>query len=623
MIRHRTPPGSGLATLRLAGILGFLAASVAWAAQTRADDVLDGLRRGHPRLIFLDEDLPKLKEAIRTDPEARATHAALRKEADKVLGESPAVHRLIGPRLLDQSRLVLRRVTLLAALHRLDGDRKYADRAIQEMRTAAAFPDWNPSHFLDTAEMTNALGLGYDWLHAVMAPEDRRAIREAIVEKGLKPGLKVYESKGWWSKSRNNWNQVCNGGLAVGALAIADEERDLARRIVEESRASIPIALASYGPDGGWEEGPGYWSYATVYTTYYLDALRTALGTDFGLSATPGLADAGRFRMHSIGPIGRTFNFADAGDRVGSAAEMFWHSGAFGRPSYAAHERGLTKPDRRGIFHLIWGLRVAPDAAFGDEPTDSVYRRIDVACFRSAWNDPKALYVGFKGGDNQAGHSHLDLGSFVLDAQGERWALDLGSDDYNLPGYFGKNRWDYYRLRTESHNTLLIDDQNQDPKARAPIVRIHASPERAHAVADLTAAYKESASRAWRGVARLGSRGVLIQDEVEAKRPIRLKWNFHTDAPDIKASGDRATLSKGDRSIVLHIVEPTGAAFAVEPCNPPPPQKQQPNVRNVSLTLPVAKSARIVVVAETAGGEPENVAGEPRARWADDSDSRR
>ena len=567
--------------------------------------------------MLLDADVAKLRETVKSDPATREVHQALRKQADQIVDEPPAVHRLIGPRLLDQSRLVLRRVTLLAALHRIDGDRKYADRAILEMWTAAGFPDWNPSHFLDTAEMSNALGLGYDWLYSVMTPEDRRIVREAIVEKGLKPGLKIYESKGWWSKSPNNWNQVCNGGLTVGALAIADEVAGPARQVVDAARKSIPIAMKSYAPDGGWEEGPGYWGYATVYNTYYLDALQTALGTDFGLGDLPGFAEAGEFRMHTIGPIGRTFNFADAGDRAGPAPEMLWLAGRFKRPSYAAHELALTPPARRGIFHLIWGLRTAPGASFGSEALDAAFRRINVACFRSAWGDPKALFVGFKGGDNQAGHSHLDLGSFVLDAQGERWALDLGSDDYNLPGYFGKNRWDYYRLRTESHNTLLIDDANQDPKAKAPLVRFHSSKDRGHAVADLTAAYAPTVTKAWRGVARLGSEAVLIQDEVEATRPVKLKWNFHTDAR-IDAEGGRATLSKKDHKLTLRVVEPVGATFAVEPCNPPKPQKQQPNVHNVCLTIKDVKKARIVVVAELPREGEIQTPAAPLESWSDE-----
>ena len=56
--------------------------------------------------------------------------------------------------------------------------------AVLEMKAVAAFPDWNPSHFLDVAEMTNALAIGYDWLYDDLTPTDRATIRAAIVEAG-------------------------------------------------------------------------------------------------------------------------------------------------------------------------------------------------------------------------------------------------------------------------------------------------------------------------------------------------------------------------------------------------------------------------------------------------------
>ena len=65
--------------------------------------------------------------------------------------------------------------------------------------------------------------------------------------------------------------------------------------IVPGAVASLPKALSSYAPDGAWGEGPGYWNYATRYTVYWLTAMQTALGTDFGLLNLDGLNQAGRF----------------------------------------------------------------------------------------------------------------------------------------------------------------------------------------------------------------------------------------------------------------------------------------------------------------------------------------
>ncbi|MBM4086888.1 MAG: coagulation factor 5/8 type domain-containing protein, partial [Planctomycetes bacterium] len=478
----------------------------------------------------------------------------------------------------------------------------------------AAFPDWNPRHFLDTAEMTNALALGYDWVYDVLSADDRATIRTAIVEKGLKPGQQVYAKASGWHKSIHNWNQVCNGGLTVGALAIADEEPELARGIIQSARASIPLAMKSFAPDGGCPEGPGYWGYATRYNVFYLAALQTALGTDFGLKKLPGFADAGMFRIHSVGPLGETFNFADAGNKAGTTMQMMWFAREFDRPLYAAFERQITgsRPD---IGHLLWfdGRGQAPHD--DDPPRDAIFRGVNVAFLRSAWGDPNAFFIGFKGGDNKANHSHLDLGTFVLDALGQRWALDLGGDDYNLPGYFGVMRWTYYRLRTEGHNTLTLDGENQLATGSAPLAAFLSTPQRSFAVADLTGGYKAKATSVRRGIALLNRSQVVVQDELQAPQPVEVVWNFHTQAK-LVVQGDRATLVRGPAKMEARILSPADARFEIVSANPPPPQRQQPDVSNLTVRLPQkATQTRIVVLLQPLDSTTSPPAIEPLNAW--------
>src|SRR5439155_24112436 len=203
------------------------------------------------------------KQSISNDRTAKAWFEQIRKNADKIIDEPVSKRELIGPRLLHISRQVVLRTTTLAGMHRLTGERKYAERARDEMLAVARFSDWHPEHFLDVAEMTNGMAIGYDWLFDFLSEEQRKTIRTAIVEKGMKPGLRVYASGKGFAVNTNNWNQVCNGGLTVGALAIADEEPTVARDIIAKARASIVRSLALFNPDGGCEEGPGCWAYAT------------------------------------------------------------------------------------------------------------------------------------------------------------------------------------------------------------------------------------------------------------------------------------------------------------------------------------------------------------------------
>src|SRR5690606_33915648 len=95
----------------------------------------------------------------------------------------------IGRRLLGVSRSLVRRTTTLAYAWQTTGDVAFARRAETEMLAAAAFSDWNPSHFLDVGEAATALALGYDWTYDALSPESRATIRRALIEKALRPGL--------------------------------------------------------------------------------------------------------------------------------------------------------------------------------------------------------------------------------------------------------------------------------------------------------------------------------------------------------------------------------------------------------------------------------------------------
>jgi len=555
-------------------------------------DILSTLRPGHPRLYVLDSDLARVKQAMAQDPTVKQWYDKLEADAEKMLSEPPAEYKLEGPRLLGQSRAALRRISTLAGLYRLDGDRRKAERAREELLAISAFGNWHPPHFLDVAEMTNAAAIGYDWLYDYLSPTDRATIRDAIVKNGIKAGLEGYAQNAWWTRTEFNWNQVCNGGLTAGALAVADEEPELARELIQKTSASIPLAMASYAPDGGWAEGPGYWNYATDYNVFFLSAMETALGTDLGLKQSPGFAEAGLFRIETIGPLGLNFNYADAEPEVGTAPEMFWMASEFRRPVYAQAER-LRADKQPSIFHLLWSGGVAGDLAgksgdYGSNlllrelPRDAFYSNVNVAVFRSAWQDPKAFYLAFKGGDNEANHSHLDLGTFVLDALGERWALDLGPDYYNLPEYFGKLRFTYYRLQTQGHNTLTFGGENQDKAGKAPIVAFYSSTEQAFAVADLTQGYTPKATRVLRGVALLNRNSVLIEDEVAEPNPGEIVWNFHTRAK-IELHGKRTELEMNGQRLEARILSPRGAKFAIIPADPPSPEAQQPDVHNLTI----------------------------------------
>ena len=580
-----------------------------------AGAIVARLSKQHPRLLATASDFQDLKGRVNVDPQLKQWHADLRKQADRILRDAPSKYDIPdGLRLLTTSRRVLDRVSTLGLLYRLDGDRRYAERAWAELDAAAKFPDWNPRHFLDTAEMTAAFAIGYDWLYDAWTPAQRETLRAAIVRKGFEPALKVYQNQEWWAKARHNWNQVCNGGISLGALALGDVEPELAGRCLHAALLSVQLPMAEFAPDGAWGEGPGYWGYATLYNVMLLASLDSALGTDFGLAGLPGFSKTGDVPIYMSGPTGLSFGYADCHESVIRAPQMLWLAKRFQRPDWARHEIGVAKPH---AFHLLWYNAALAKAPAPAAVLDKYFRSAEVVTLRGAWNDEKATFIAFKAGDNKFNHSHLDIGAFTLDALGQRWARDLGSDNYNLRGYFGKQRFGYYRLRAEGHNTLVINPgkgPDQDPKASAKILRFESKPERAFAVADLTPAYAPAASKVWRGVALLNRKEVLIQDEIEANTPAEVYWFMHTGAKlELGADRRTATLRLGGAQFSARLLSPANAEFSVMDAAPlpgsPHPEKQGENgdVRKLTVHLKDWTKGRIVVwfAPSTGGQAPE------------------
>lgn len=556
--------------------------------QIQLTGILKTLRAEHPRLLLTDARLQELKTMAATDPRLKRYAADVVNQADKDIFKSPIQHVLIGPRLLDKSRECLLRVYDLAFAYRWTGNPKYLSSAVTNLKNVCSFADWNPSHFLDVAEMTHAVAIGYDWLYNAMDQPTRDQIKAGLIKLGLNEGQKAYASNAWWARVDHNWNQVCNSGLAIGALAVAETDPDLALKLVTQSIANLPYALKSYAPDGVWGEGPGYWGYATDYTAYGICALQTALGDDFGLTALPGMNLTGYFPIYSAGPTGYMLNYADAGEKskLGAPHPDFWLAGVYNNNDFSDFVTDQLETRTANAYDVTWYRPYANSASQRD--LDKFFDgKVSLYFSRSSWTDPKALWIGIKAGYNKVNHAHLDLGNFELDALSVRWARDLGSDDYNLPDYFGSKRYTYYRLRSISHNVPLLNGEDQRQDATSKIIRHGEGIAEPFAVLDLTEAYKDFASSVQRGMKVVDNRhSILIQDEFSLSKPVVVTWGMTTDATVQLVGAKEALLTLSGQKLTARILSPENAVFSVESAQQAKPQKENIGVSRLLAKTP-------------------------------------
>lgn len=550
----------------------------------------------HPRLLADAGDFSALKIRLVQSDIGRRGRERLLREADVLVDLASLVYAKdeSGKRILQVSHAALNLIGKTAMAYRLTGERRYAERAVREALNVAAFPDWNPSHFLDTAEMTFAVALCYDWLYDVMTDDEREVVYRAILHKGLTDENGAIRS-GWWTRWNANWNQVCNGGLVAGAIATAERNPDLARRIIDRTVECLPFAMKAFAPDGGFPEGPtAYWPYALEYNAMAIWAIEKFDGTDHGLCAVPGFAAETDYLDSCTGPTGSTFNFADAGTRSmpvrGSCYSQWWLARRFARPDSLVFceskallrmlERPITSDgkfrDAERFFPLL--LLCLEDVP-ADLAVTTPLRRViggenSIAVARTSWSDPDAWFVGMKGGRANVSHGHMDVGSFVLEANGVRWTHDLGNEHYSRleASGIGEQLWNYkqlsprwkvFRYSTMGHGTLQFNNEQQNVEALASFTPFGVG-ETAETTLDLSSIYGRSVKRTF----ALGARGGLeVRDIIrEACADDRVTWRVNVFA-EVTVRRNVAVLTAKDaagRIRTLRVrAEPSDISFEV------------------------------------------------------------
>jgi len=530
----------------------------------------------HPRLIMFTGDEQHIRTNIAAEPAWNKIHQSIIKECDKILPLPEEKRIMEGRRLLGVSREALRRIFYLSYAYRMTGQEKYVERAEKEMLAVSAFSDWNPSHFLDVAEMTMAVSIGYDWLFDRLSPASREIIKTAILKKGIEPSQNSKHNG--WLKSTNNWNQVCNAGMSFGALAIFEDAPELSKMIIDRAVESIQISMNEYAPDGAYPEGYGYWDYGTSFNIMFLSAIEKIWKTDFGLSQIPGFMKTATYMANMVGATGLCFNYADNGLGGGLHPTLFWFAAKTNDKSALWNQRKQLESDKSLTKNrllpaiLLWGshIRVA-DISQPKELMWVGHGVMPVALMRTSWTDPRAIYVGFKGGRGSSNHAHIDAGSFVMEADGVRWAGDFGAQSYNSLESRGvdlwnksqnSQRWQVFRYNNFAHNTLTVDNQLHVVDGAAEIVSWSSNAAFMNAIADMSKVFEGQLTKSTRGVAIVDRQYVVVRDEIATmNKETTIRWTLLTDA-EAKITGKNAIeLKKDEKKLKIEIAEPANVTM--------------------------------------------------------------
>jgi len=596
-----------------------------------AASVIEAVKRkhpnqSHPRILANASDFESLRLKIKNNPTYARWYKSVEEDADRILSmpvvKKPERHVLLG------------RMLSLGMVYRINGDKKYAQRAWLEMEAYSNLGHWNPTtQFLDVGYISKGMAVGFDWFYDYLSAEQKDKITKTICDKVLNLIMVAYQNPNTHEPYQNtkitgfdNWNASCNTGAIMAALAVCDEKSVgmLGGEVVKNGVYYWQNYLKEFAPDGACKEGVGYWYWGVQSMVEGLTTLETAVGTDYNLSKSPGFAFTPYFSIYLTGPTG-SFDFGNAHRSFQNiSAEFFWFGSKYNDPKIANYRKAYMDQGniRGGVYDLLWYNESQIGKQKTQLPNDMMFRETEVVSLRSDWSE-NALFVALKGGYNMATHGHMNTGTFVLDALGERWVTQLGGDSYSNPGYWSReNRnsqaYQYYRVRAEGQNTLLINPDKlseQIPTSISKIERFCPYKNKSFGIIDMTEAYSHVAKSVKRGVMMDEGHQVVLRDEISCKLPSEVWWFAHTRAKiEIQDNGKTAILSQNGKKMMVGLqCSDAKAAFSVMDAIPLSSSPQSSlnaknnGVKKLVIHLYHAADAKITIIFKAeAGGKKDN-----------------
>lgn len=576
----------------------------------------------HPRLVVNASELVALKALIVSSPVAAATWAAVAAHAEALVTAPPTAYSnctAVGLCRLPAYGGYLNAggaadvLTTLALAYRIRGDAAFLARARVELANVCAWPSWYwpVGQALERSEVAYGTALAYDWLYAELSPAERAAAEAALRTLAVDTRLRDAREGHWWvrGEAAGNWQINANAPLLAAALAIADVPAHAAAAAA--AAEDILSALGDHGAaglwraDGVWPEGSSYGSYSLTSLAQGCAALASAgvggpaadAACDWR-GALPGACAAGRATLQMMGPSLHEFNWADSSAGTPPSPPLRFAARVCGEPGFAAAANALGGAD---VFDLIWAIDAPASALDGFLPLAAVFadatgglwaHKKHLGSFRSAWTWPgrpgnasAVTALLFKGGDNaydtgaSNNHGHLDVGSFVLEAQGVRFSVDIGHDAYDYPrlNNFGRFRWGYANEGSFSHSVLRFDADAQAHGGHGAIVASDVSGAAPWARVDMTSAFG-GAANVTRTFSLLGGGPCAAARTVDAwvapRGAVNATWNMMTTAA-VSVDGTGALLTVGAARLRLSATAAGGArvAWSAARFAPPPPQE--------------------------------------------------
>ncbi len=432
----------------------------------------------------------------------------------------------------------------------------------------------------------------YDWTYDLYGEAERKTVEEAMRERArdfyTKLSRKPFENNPYDSHAGR-----IIGFLGEAAISFAPEWEEARMWLDYITRIYWGVYPAWGKEDGGWNEGPGYWSAYMSFGLHFVLALREATGID--LSKRPFFRNTPYYKLYIAPPYSRMSPFGDGSQFRPSrpTALMYWFSTLLQDPHIRWYPEALNK----GPGNNILGVILRDDELNGFPPIDLPQARhfpaVGLVSLHTAFGSAQED-VSFTMRSSPYGavsHGHNDQNCFVLEAYGE--ALAIATGHYNR---YGSPHHDQWTRQTKAKCGITTDGgvgQDRGRLATGSITDFVHGAGFDLVRGDATRAYGGRLSKAIREVVHVRPGIFVIRDDLASEKPRRFEYWLHAlERMEVEENLATVTIRRPKAALTTRFLSPAQLAFTQTDAFdvPPtwPPGKEFSNQWHLRASAPAA-----------------------------------
>ncbi|HEO71341.1 MAG TPA: DUF4962 domain-containing protein, partial [Candidatus Hydrogenedentes bacterium] len=550
--------------------------------------------RARPHLFFVPSQLALLRERAQSG-DLKGLCGSLCRGCEEHIGEElvpePDYVKGSGPErgrnyaaIFRATRPPMDAMERCALAYLLTGAAKYGEEA---KRRLLHFFAWDPEgptayhHNDEPAMWVMMRGVrAYDWTYDLFTPEERGQVEENMRVRGAQFYNHLLNRRRFHTNPYESHAGRTLGFLGEVALEFIHEW--------PESREWLDYVLTLFWniypawgkEDGGWHEGPGYWSAYMSFALHFVAPLRVATGID--LMQKPFFRNTPYYLLYTNPPYGKISPFGDgenAGASGGKAQVMYGFSTLLGDPYIRWYAEAFNVNEAGGAL----GIALKDDGFEAKCPTDLAQARyfpgVGLVSLHTALGNA-AEDVHFLIHSDPYGpisHAHADQNAFTLEAFGEDLAICSG-----YYPWYGSNHHSQWSWESKSSNTITFDgglgQKKRDPKSKGQICAFEHGEAYDYVCADATQAYQGSLERFVRRVVHVRPGVFVMLDELEAPEPVGFEWRLHArQEMTLDEAGQRVTVERGDARLRVQFLAPEGLVLSQTSGFENPPENDAPD----------------------------------------------